>query len=220
MTRADRLSYLAAEWEDVGSGEDRRLAIHPSAADGSYADTGLAGAALWLAGWHCHRFGDVPEVVIDYGCGDGRLASPLADSCSRVIGCDISRSMLDAVTDSRVERVLIESLDTIDSLPMADGIHSSAVWIHLGHTLGLETLTRLAGRVKRGGLVGIDFPIYEGGGRDAGDWTDVAVWSEREAHLMIEAAGLEPVELNPSPGVFSFENVGVNHHMYQWLVKP
>lgn len=220
MTRADRLSYLAAEWEGVGRGESRRLAIHPSAANGTYEASGLAGAAEWMHGWSCVRFGETPGIVIDYGCGDGRLASPLADSCDRVIGCDVSQAMLDSVTDDRVGKVLIESLDTIDELPMVDGIHSSAVWIHLGHDLGAETLARLAARVKPGGLVGIDFPVYGGGGRDAGDWTDVAVWSPEEALVMIDAAGLEPVALHASSGSFSFAEVGENHHRYQWMVKP
>ena len=76
------------------------------------------------------------------------------------------------------------------------------------------------GQGEAGGLVGIDFPVYEGGGRDAGDWTDVAVWSPEEALVMIDAAGVEPVALHASPGSFSFAEVGENHHRYQWMVKP
>ncbi|PSP59520.1 SAM-dependent methyltransferase [Halobacteriales archaeon QH_7_66_36] len=48
--------------------------------------------------------GRTASVGLDLGCGNGRHAEPLADRCDRVVGLDLSRSLLDIAGERAAER--------------------------------------------------------------------------------------------------------------------
>lgn len=98
-----------------------------------------------------------PDRVLEYGCGVGRLLIPAAKQAQRVVGVDISTSMLtearrncDAAGIANVELLTPEQLGTDKG--EFDFVYSFAVLIHLPRRTGEETIARLAALVRPGGV--------------------------------------------------------------------
>lgn len=97
-----------------------------------------------------------PERVLEYGCGVGRLLIPAARQARRVVGVDISTSMLsEARRNCEAAGVSDIELITPDRLPSEadfDFVFSFAVLIHVPRRTGEEIIARLAGLLRPGGV--------------------------------------------------------------------
>lgn len=98
-----------------------------------------------------------PRSVLDFGCGVGRLLVPFAQLMPRVVGVDVSPSMLaearrncDARDAAHVELVLSDdALSRIDE--KFDFVHSTMVLQHIEVPRGRELFRRLLECIRPGG---------------------------------------------------------------------
>jgi 2-polyprenyl-3-methyl-5-hydroxy-6-metoxy-1,4-benzoquinol methylase len=99
-----------------------------------------------------------PSRALDFGCGVGRLAMPLARRCQEVVGVDISDSMLAEAAANSSEAGLsnIELVKSDDELTQVNGtfdlVHSFIVFQHIPHKRGEVILRALIDRLRAGGV--------------------------------------------------------------------
>jgi SAM-dependent methyltransferase len=102
-----------------------------------------------------------PDSVLDFGCGVGRLVVPFSKVAQRVVGVDISRTMLaeakancNAFGVGNAEfRLVDDTLDSVDG--QFDFINSFIVFQHIPPVRGLEILRRLLSKIAPGGCAAI-----------------------------------------------------------------
>lgn len=97
------------------------------------------------------------ERVLEYGCGVGRLLIPAAKQAHRVVGVDVSTSMLaEARRNCEAAGIGKMELVTPDQLAPADAdfdfVFSFAVLIHLPRRTGEEIIAKLARLLRPGGV--------------------------------------------------------------------
>ena len=109
----------------------------------------------------CQRFLDTafaPESVLDFGCGVGRLLIPFAFRAERVVGVDVSDSMLaEADRNCKIHRVSnVKLAKSDDELAALSGtyelVHSAIVLQHIEPERGLKLFSRLLDLVSPGGI--------------------------------------------------------------------
>jgi|SRR5579884_1532037 len=117
-----------------------------------------------------HRFEEhfgalVGGRVLDHGCGVGRLALPLAECFSEVVGLDISPSML-AEARSNAKRLAATNVRFVladDELSAADGgfdfVNSYMTLQHIRVRRGIRILSQLISKVKPGGGFHVHFSV-------------------------------------------------------------
>ena len=97
---------------------------------------------------------------LDLGCGNGRHAETLAPAVDRVVGVDLSRSLLSCARERAVERGFLDVLDLLQAdaarLPLADNCVDLAVYVATLHHLPtrsgrLASLDELARVLAPGG---------------------------------------------------------------------
>jgi SAM-dependent methyltransferase len=119
-----------------------------------------------------HRHVDAafsPRDALDFGCGVGRLLIPLARTCDRVVGVDVSESMLREARSNcdRNEVVNVELVKADDGLSQVRGrfdfIHSVIVFQHIPPSRGLAIFRELIGLLTDDGIGAVHFTY----GRDA-----------------------------------------------------
>lgn len=212
-------------WDRAARSDDYAAAIHPSGAAGIDApdwwDSGLDHAAGWSGGWWRHADMTEPERILDFGCGAGRVAFPLAHLWPRteVIAADASQVMLDRLADldppGNVTAWLSDGFD--GRLPGGlDAVHSIIVLQHHLWDDGAELLWRLVQAVRPGGLVGVQLPLYVIEGQ-SGDWTGVTTWTLARFEAVAEASGAAVLETRVNPSMFRPGAVGPHHGAYHWL---
>jgi SAM-dependent methyltransferase len=104
-----------------------------------------------------------PAVSLDFGCGVGRLLYPLSKVSERVIGIDISPTMLEHAQANLQERgvanyLLARSMDdtAVQSQPY-DFVHSALVFQHIRPSDGYRILRRLLSQLDSGGFGALHF---------------------------------------------------------------
>lgn len=135
-------------------------AIHPTRAvdEDAYWDSGRNQAALLgtVLADGCR--------VVDFGCGDGRVAIPLRNLGYDVTAVDASQTMLDRLHqhDPAMPTVLSPGSGLYAALgKKVDAVVSLAVLIHHNYTDCLNLLTELRQAVKLGGLLVLDWPVSD-----------------------------------------------------------
>lgn len=99
-----------------------------------------------------------PQDVLDFGCGVGRLVVPFASVAPRVVGMDISPSMLHEARRNCDERDAghVELVLSDDVLSAASGdfdlVHSCIVLQHLEVERGRKIFAALVAKVRSGGV--------------------------------------------------------------------
>lgn len=161
--------------------------------------------AYWQSGWDQAAEAAVHAkkgaLVIDFGCGNGRLAAPLARLGFRVVAADASQRMLDltAVTlkesGARAELLRTDGSDLAKKLGKrkATLIVARAVMIHHAPEDSERLLRNLASALKRGGVIVADLPVGEQG-HARGHWRDVTRWTRTGRTEMFSRLGLREVE--------------------------
>jgi SAM-dependent methyltransferase len=99
------------------------------------------------------------RVVVDFGCGTGRLIIPLSRHYERVIGVDVSPGMIVEARQNCFQRsaVNIEFSLSLDTVPRAsvDFVNSSIVFQHIPPALGLAAIEQLLGLLTPGGVAAL-----------------------------------------------------------------
>lgn len=104
-----------------------------------------------------------PNRTLDFGCGVGRLALPLARASGEVVGVDISPAMLDEARKNAAEHGLdnatfVEADDTLSRLDGTfDFVHSFIVFQHIPRQRGEQLLRRMIELLPEGGVGALQF---------------------------------------------------------------
>ncbi|MEU5772712.1 class I SAM-dependent methyltransferase [Streptomyces venezuelae] len=176
-------------------------AIHPSrrVSEEAYWESGKAQADMLAT--------VIPggAKVLDFGCGDGRVAIPLAAFGYDVTAVDASQRMLDRLT-ARAPDVTTVQADA-DSIAAhlgrrrMDAVYALAVLIHHNWADCLHIIGRLRAATKLGGILVLDWPLSETP-EEADSWIGVTTWSERQQADACQRIGLEPVDSGLPWGVY------------------
>lgn len=204
---------MSIEFQDVieawqRDGENGGHRIHPLPVDSpEWWALGEAQAA------QVADYAEPGDLVIDFGCGYGRLSIPLEKAGYIVLAVDASQAMLDGLAERAaaagvdVGHVLDDGSDLsqiVDDIinEKAAVVICRAVLIHHDYA-GVERLIgQLASVLRPGGVLIADWPVAENE-RERTNWTDVTTWHPRERHRVAAAAGLEPVsDLSVEPSVW------------------
>lgn len=194
---------MSIEFQDVieawqKDGENGGHRIHPLPVDS---------AEWWALGEiqaaQVDEYAEAGDLVIDFGCGYGRLSIPLERKGYTVLAVDASQAMLDGLAERAaaagvdVGHVRSDGSDLADIVDdiineKAAVVISRAVLIHHDYA-GVERLVgQLASVLRPGGHLIADWPIAEHP-RERTNWTDVTTWDGCERHRVAALAGLEPV---------------------------
>jgi trans-aconitate methyltransferase len=99
-----------------------------------------------------------PRIALDFGCGVGRVLIPLAKRCERVIGLDVSETMLSEARRNLGARgldnvTLLRSDDRLSQMRSGyDFLHSYIVFQHIPMRRGLRITRRLVEGLEPGGI--------------------------------------------------------------------
>lgn len=161
-------------------------AIHPTRgiSEDAYQASGQAQAELLAA--------DMPAgaKVLDFGCGDGRVAIPLRAMGYDVTGADSSPRMLAALADHDPDLTTFQSDGSDFGKHLGrrkfDAVYCLAVLIHHDYDAGAQLVANLRAVVKKGGLLALDWPTSDTPS-DGHGWLGVTTWSpERQAEIAAE----------------------------------
>lgn len=174
MTAAD----IIAAWDQPG----RAAHLHPT--------RGISEDAYWASGRRQADIlaEDIPAggKVVDFGCGDGRVAVPLKNLGYQVTGADSSPRMLEALTvnDPNLPTVHTDGSDLYAKLGRKqDAVYALAILIHHGYEDTARILEGLRAAVKKNGLLILDWPVADEP-VEGQVWTDVTTWgAEQQADL-------------------------------------
>ncbi|MEU3613503.1 class I SAM-dependent methyltransferase [Streptomyces sp. NPDC006872] len=142
--------------------------------------------------------------VVDFGCGDGRVAIPLRTLGYDVTAVDASPTMLDRLHqhDPDMPTVLSPGAGLYAALgKKADAVVSLAVLIHHNYADCLDLLTELRQAVKLGGTLILDWPISDEP-VEGQVWLDVTTWSQEAHDDACTSIGLKPVDSGLPWGVY------------------
>jgi len=104
-----------------------------------------------------------PANSLDFGCGVGRVALPIARRSGNVVGVDISDGMLEEAQRNAESFGIgnIEFVKADDTLSSVSGpfdfIHSFVVFQHIRPDLGMAMATRLIGLLSENGIGALHF---------------------------------------------------------------
>ncbi len=163
--------------------------IHPyrEVSESAYWAGGIAQAQWIDAEFRTYGLG-TDESILDYGCGDGRVALPMARLGWSVVPLDSSPRMrvrlaemaaglpVDVVADARFEPV--------------GAAYCLAVLIHHGWADAERIIATIRDAVRPGGLVLLDWPLsaYP---RERETWIGVTTWSPEQRAAAAARLGLE-----------------------------
>ncbi len=109
--------------------------------------------------------------ALDFGCGVGRLAIPLARRFQDVVGIDISKPMLseaekNSKNNDQRNVTFLESNDNLSNITGEyDLINSYIVFQHIPASRGIGIIRHLVSKVAEGGVVSIHVCLSQQGGR-------------------------------------------------------
>jgi 2-polyprenyl-3-methyl-5-hydroxy-6-metoxy-1,4-benzoquinol methylase len=168
-------------------------AIHPlrNVSEAAYWESGEAQAAMLAT--------VLPDgaKVMDFGCGDGRVAIPLAELGYDVTAVDSSQRMLDRLTERAPDMPTVQA--TADGIVghlgrrKMDAVYCLAVLIHHSWADCLDIIAKLRAATKLGGIVILDWPVAETPA-EADSWIGVTTWSKQQQNDACQQLGLEPFD--------------------------
>ncbi|MDH6610309.1 2-polyprenyl-3-methyl-5-hydroxy-6-metoxy-1,4-benzoquinol methylase [Streptomyces sp. SAI-208] len=182
-------------------------AIHPlrHVSEEAYWDSGEAQAAMLAT--------VIPDgaKVMDFGCGDGRVAIPLATLGYEVTAVDSSQRMLNRLTERAPDLAGVQA--TADGIAAhlgrrrMDAVYCLAVLIHHSYADCLHIIERLRAATKLGGTLVLDWPTSDQPA-EADSWIGVTTWSAGQQAEACARIGLEPVDSELPWGVYRAVKAG------------
>lgn len=148
--------------------------------------------------------------VVDFGCGDGRVAIPLRELGYDVTAVDASQNMLDRLNqrDPSMLTLLNPGRDLYGQLgKKVDAVVALAVLIHHGYADCLDLLAELRQAVKLGGTLILDWPVSEQP-VEGQRWLEVTTWSQEAHDDACARIGLKPVDARLPWGVYKAVKAG------------
>lgn len=137
-----------------------------------------------------------PRRALDFGCGVGRLVLPLARACGRVVGTDVSSSMLAEARTNCGALANVEFVQSDDDLTAVTGtfdlVHSFVVFQHIPVERGLKIAQGLIDRLQTGGWGALHF-VYA---VEAPFWWRAIAWIRSRvplAHMLANMLRGHPV---------------------------
>lgn len=138
-----------------------------------------------------------PAVTVDFGCGAGRLLIPLGRRSKKVIGVDISESMLqEARKNCESQRVgnatFLDSIDDLASAAPFDFVHSFIVFQHMPRKAGMRALRQLLDGLSSRGVIALHFTVH----RDVSPIRKLAIWLRHNvpgAHEAMQLVTRRPI---------------------------
>jgi len=127
-----------------------------------------------------------PRSSLDFGCGFGRVLIPLAKTCERAVGVDISPAMLEGAKKYSEQKGFknVEVLLGDDQLSRVTGsfdlVHAHIVLQHIPPKRGEEIFARLVDLLNPEGIGAIHITYY----RDAGRVRKAIDWSRHNLPLV------------------------------------
>ena len=167
-------------------------AIHPlrQVSEDAYWDSGRVQADMLAT--------VIPDgaKTLDFGCGDGRVAIPMAALGYDVTAVDASQNMLDRL-DAWAGSITTVQADA-DGIAghlgrrRMDAVYCLAVLIHHSYADCLNIVGKLRAATKLGGILVLDWPLSEMPS-EADSWIGVTTWSAQQQAEACARLGLEPV---------------------------
>lgn len=162
------MNRTPSDWEELA----RREPYFPVLTDEGFRDeafleTGEADIALLLPAIAAMLGRDVPLTsVLDFGCGAGRLAIPLARRAVRVVGCDIAPSVLEHARKNVREAGLsnVMFVETRELAGRFDFICSLLVFQHIRPVEGYEIIRGLLRLLSPRGVAVLQLTLEPDGG--------------------------------------------------------
>jgi 2-polyprenyl-3-methyl-5-hydroxy-6-metoxy-1,4-benzoquinol methylase len=139
--------------------------------------------------------------VVDFGCGDGRVAIPLAALGYEVTAADGSQAMLDRIAQAAPDMptVLTDGTDLAEQLGRkTDAVISLAVLIHHSYESCERIIEGLRAAVRVNGLLVLDWPVSDEP-REGGGWISVTTWSLAQQDELCRRIGLKRLDSSGSP---------------------
>jgi ubiquinone/menaquinone biosynthesis C-methylase UbiE len=134
--------------------------------------------------------GFAPAAVLDHGCGVGRLVVNFARDAERVVGVDVSPSML-AEARRNCERHGLANVELVEAgrlatlAPAFDLVHSFIVLQHIPSRAGMPIIDTLARLLRPGGVGVLHIPVAAPDRR-----TRLHTWTTRTVPFAINLANL------------------------------
>ncbi|MFE9735464.1 class I SAM-dependent methyltransferase [Streptomyces sp. NPDC005863] len=174
---------------DAWNQDGAAASIHPTRgiSENAYWASGQAQAELLAQ--------DIPAgaKVMDFGCGDGRVAIPLRDLGYDVAGVDASPRMLAALAERAASLPVFQSDGSDFGKHLGrrkfDAVYCLAVLIHHSYEAGEQLIARLRAVVRKGGLLILDWPTADQPA-EASEWIGVTTWSPDQQDNITTRLGL------------------------------
>lgn len=174
-------------WDDADP-----KAIHPSrgVSEDAYRESGQVQAELLATAFPsgCK--------VVDFGCGDGRVAIPLADLGYEVTGADGSQAMLDRLAEAAPDMPAVhtDGTDLYEKLGhKTDALVSLAVLIHHSYESGGRIIEGLRAAVRVNGLLVLDWPVSDEP-VEGSTWISVTTWTRERQDEVCKRLGLKRLD--------------------------
>lgn len=143
--------------------------------------------------------------VMDFGCGDGRVAIPLAALGYEVTAVDSSQRMLDRLTEHAPDATTVQAAAGGIAGHLGrrrmDAVYCLAVLIHHSYTDCLDIIAKLRAATKLGGILVLDWPVSDQPA-EADSWIGVTTWSAQQQAEACQRIGLEPIDSELPWGVY------------------
>lgn len=143
--------------------------------------------------------------VMDFGCGDGRVAIPMAALGYEVTAVDSSQRMLDRLADREPGLTTVHAAADGIAAHLGrrrmDAVYAFAVLIHHSYIDCLTIIGSLRAATKLGGTLVLDWPLSDQPA-EASHWIGVTTWSAQQQADACKQLGLARVDSDLPWGVY------------------
>lgn len=143
-------------WKDISKKPNWRDYILPNRTDKEFDMEGFKEAQ------RLYYFFDNNDVIVDYGCGIGRISKYCALRAKKVIGLDINLEFIKiAKKNNNLKNLMFKNSDTYDKSNFADFIYCMMVFQHNDKENRIKMISNIFKMLRPGGVCLIQFPKQE-----------------------------------------------------------